>query len=580
MGLDVRIGLPSFPAENKQLSPSGPSDTGNVIPINDLVETNLFALFDSISDAILILDECKIIACNNIVLEMFACEREQMINRSLGKYLLQEQSDRVVSSETIKQIMNKALEGESQFLESKFTRSDGIVFDAEIILNCLKVREKKILYCIVRDVSKNKREKEFYKALVVNSLVGIYILRDGKFRFVNPKFQEMVGYGYDELVGRKSLSLVHSGDQETARKKAIKMLKMQGPMSMPYELRIITKDGRVKWLLEIVIPVIIDGKREILGNCIDIDDRKKAEEALKTSEERYREILESIEDGYYEIDLQNKVTFFNQAYCKILGFTRKELTGMQISQYVDKENFEKIRNVARKVYKTDQPEKCSDFVIIRKDGFQRHVETSLSLMKDSTGKPVGFRGVARDIDDRKKAEETIIRMAYHDTLTGLPNRSLFNDRLNMAISSAQRNNGSFVVMMLDLDKFKLVNDTLGHDIGDLLLQGVSSRLRALLRKSDTVARMGGDEFMLLLPEIKDEKDAETIARKVIHSFQRAFILKDHELKITASIGIANFPGDGMDFDTLKKNADIAMYNAKRKGRNIFQSYCSSMKQEI
>jgi diguanylate cyclase (GGDEF)-like protein len=193
-------------------------------------------------------------------------------------------------------------------------------------------------------------------------------------------------------------------------------------------------------------------------------------------------------------------------------------------------------------------------------------------MKDLSGKAIGFRGIVRDIDERKKAEATILHMAYHDALTGLPNRLLFNDRLNVAMAAAQRNNKRFGVMMLDLDKFKLINDSLGHDIGDQLLQSVGDRLRGRLRKSDTVARMGGDEFMLLLPEINQREDAEVIAKKIVDSFQRVFVLGSHELKITTSIGIAVYPESGLDFDTLKKNADIAMYKAKEQGRNNFQTY--------
>ena len=355
------------------------------------------------------------------------------------------------------------------------------------------------------------------------------------------------------------------------------MLKMQ--RTTPYEFRTVTKSGQIKWSMETVIPIYYDGKREILGNYMDIDDRKKVEEALKASEERYRTILENIEDGYYELNLKGKFTFFNEACRKIFGYSREELMGMNDHQYVDKDTSEKLNRLALKVYQTGQPEKGYTLEVIRKDGFKRHVEMSASLIKDVAGKPVGFRGIVRDINERKKAEATILHMAFHDALTGLPNRLLFNDRLNVAMASAQRNNKKFGVMMLDLDKFKHINDSLGHDIGDQLLQSVGNRLRGRLRKSDTVARMGGDEFMLLLPEINQREDAEVIARKIVDSFQRAFALGNHELKITTSIGIAVYPESGLDFDTLKKNADIAMYKAKENGRNNFQSYNEAFEQK-
>jgi diguanylate cyclase (GGDEF)-like protein/PAS domain S-box-containing protein len=538
--------------------------------INDQNETNFCALFDSINDAVFLLDGNNVIDCNNRMLDMFVCGRHQIINQPLLKFSPFQQPDGSDSEERLKQKISVALNGESQFFEWKLAQSNNNVFDAEVSFNCVEWKGKRILHCIVRDVTDRKREEELYKTLATSSPVGIYVVREGKFRFVNPRFQEFVGYSFQELIGMKSISLIHPDDREAARASAIKMLKMQ--RSTPYEFRTVTKTGQIKWTMETVIPIFYDGKREILGNYMDIDDRKKAEEALKASEERYRTILENIEDGYYEVDLKGNFTFFNESCRKIFGYPRAELMGMSSKQYVDEEMTKKLLQLAGKVYRTGFPEKGSDLEIISRGGFKRHIEISVSLMKDIAGNPIGFRGIVRDIADRKKSEATILHMAYHDALTGLPNRLLFNDRLNVAMLSAQRNNKKFAVMMLDLDKFKNINDTYGHDIGDQLLQSVGNRLRGRLRKSDTVARMGGDEFMLLLPEIDHAEYAELIAKKIVESFQRPFSLGKLDLQITTCIGIAIYPDSGADFDALKKNADIAMYKAKESGRNNYQSY--------
>ena len=172
--------------------------------------------------------------------------------------------------------------------------------------------------------------------------------------------------------------------------------------------------------------------------------------------------------------------------------------------------------------------------------------------------------------ERKRAEEIIRQLAYHDSLTGLPNRRLFNERLNLEMAHARRNQHKLTVMLLDLDNFKEVNDTLGHSIGDLLLQAVGERLRSLLRESDTVARMGGDEFMLILPEIAGGEDADKVAVKILEAFRKPFVFDGHETRITTSVGIALYPDDGEDGDTLMKNADIAMYRAKDRGRDDYQ----------
>jgi diguanylate cyclase (GGDEF)-like protein/PAS domain S-box-containing protein len=574
MDKSTRTSEPFCQPEDQSRIHSPSAETKNAFGISNPLETKIYTLFESFNDAVFLLNEGRIIDCNNKTLEMFACKREQIINQSLEKYLPLQQPDGSASAEKMKQKIAVAINGESQFFEWKLVQANNNLFDAEISFNCLELKGKKLLHCVVRDVTERKRQEELYKTLATSSPVGIYISRGGKFRFVNPKFQEFVGYNTEELIGRDSISMIHPDDRDAARENAIKMLKMQ--RTTPYEFRTVAKDGSIKWTMETVIPIFYDGKREILGNYMDIDDRKKAELALMASEERYRSILENIEDGYYEMDINGRLTFFNESCRKILGYPREELMGMDNRQFVDKDTAAKLFQLAVRVYQTNKAEKSSDFEVIRKDGFKRHIEISISLMKDISGLTIGFRGIVRDVDDRKKAEATILHMAYHDTLTGLPNRLLFNDRLNVAMSAAQRNNKKFAVMMLDLDKFKKINDTSGHSVGDQIPQSVGNRLRGRLRKSDTVARIGGDEFMLLLPEINQKEDAEVIAKKIIDSFQRPFILGNSNMKITTSIGIAVYPDSGLDFDTLKKNADIAMYKAKECGRNNFQNYDEAM----
>jgi len=182
--------------------------------------------------------------------------------------------------------------------------------------------------------------------------------------------------------------------------------------------------------------------------------------------------------------------------------------------------------------------------------------------------------VWRDITERKRIEEAIRHLAYHDVLTGLPNRMLFADRLVLAIAQAKRRQGTMAVMMLDLDGFKSINDTYGHHIGDQLLQSVGDRLTRTLREGDTLSRLGGDEFMVLLPVINEAANSSQIADKILSAFRQPFFCEDNELFTTASIGIAVYPGDGEDMDTLTKHADTAMYQAKSMGRNRYCLYGS------
>ncbi|MDP2725809.1 MAG: sensor domain-containing diguanylate cyclase, partial [Syntrophales bacterium] len=203
------------------------------------------------------------------------------------------------------------------------------------------------------------------------------------------------------------------------------------------------------------------------------------------------------------------------------------------------------------------------------DGQRRQVESSISLIRNAKGETIGFMGIIRDVTEKKKAEETIRHMAYHDFLTGLPNRLLFTDRLNVAMAQARRQQVKIALMMLDLDKFKEINDTLGHNAGDILLQKVGKRLAELVREGDTAARVGGDEFTLLMHNITDNKDVAVIATKVLEVFQNPFICDQHKLYITPSIGIAIYPNHGLDTSSVLNHADQAMYRAKEKGNGYY-----------
>lgn len=212
---------------------------------------------------------------------------------------------------------------------------------------------------------------------------------------------------------------------------------------------------------------------------------------------------------------------------------------------------------------------------IKRKGESRFYQGTLSSILDRQKKLVGYVLMLHDITERREQERTILHMAYHDSLTGLPNRVLLGDRLSQALAAAKRNSTAGALMMLDLDRFKDINDSLGHSSGDALLKAVSKRLTGILRKSDTVSRMGGDEFVVLLPTIAGSESSAEIAGKIVRAIRRPFSCDGQTLKVTTSIGIANFPEDGEDAETVLKNADIALYRVKETGRNSFLRYTGS-----
>jgi diguanylate cyclase (GGDEF)-like protein/PAS domain S-box-containing protein len=281
-----------------------------------------------------------------------------------------------------------------------------------------------------------------------------------------------------------------------------------------------------------------------------------------------RNILESINtEVIMVVDSHRRIQMVNESV-NIFGFSPEEVIKkttdlLYLDRRVDKNRPTEIRDSVNKI----------GFHIGQATGRKRTGETfPLEIMTVSLKGSEGVVVVIRDITERKQTEEKIRQMAYHDSLTGLPNRKLFSDRLNIAIVQAQRNQKKVGIAMLDLDHFKDVNDTLGHTMGDLFLKATAERLHVTLRKGDTIARFGGDEFVLILPDLAIIEDATQIAQKIIDSFCNPFLIDSHQLVTTTSIGIVVYPNDGTTEDLLLRNADIAMYQAKQEGRNQYQLY--------
>lgn len=286
--------------------------------------------------------------------------------------------------------------------------------------------------------------------------------------------------------------------------------------------------------------------------------------------------LDSTADGILVIDQAVKIGSFNKRFVEMWRIP-DDIAASQDSnkalafiseQLKDPDTFlSKVNNLYA------QPNAESHDILAFKDGriFERYSQPQY-LDREIVGRVWSYR----DVTERVRAEEKIRYQAMHDLLTGLPNRVLFNDRLSLALANAHRRQGLLAVMFMDLDRFKTINDTLGHDFGDQLLQAIAKRLKDCLRESDTVARWGGDEFTLLLPEVIDVKEAANIAQRILQALKPAFNLEGHQLHITNSIGIALYPDDGEVAETLLKNADAALYRAKEQGRNNYQLYTSTM----
>jgi len=308
-----------------------------------------------------------------------------------------------------------------------------------------------------------------------------------------------------------------------------------------------------------------------LGRVIE---RTRGERALQTSEAQYRLLFERNLAGVYRTTITGRMLSCNPALARILGYDSAEelLSTPVLQHYPDPVERERLlvqlhENGSVAAYEVR---------LRRKDGSEIWVIENATLMRAKDGSDSVVEGTVIEITERKKAEEMIRYMAYHDYLTRLPNRALFQDRLTVALAQARRHREGMALLSLDLDRFKLVNDTLGHAAGDALLKAVGDRLRRTVREGDTVARVGGDEFLILLTGVDHAEYGAKVARKILAAFARPFRIEGRQLHATASMGISLYPHDGDEVDVLARNADAAMYRAKETGRNNYQLYAPAM----
>lgn len=284
-------------------------------------------------------------------------------------------------------------------------------------------------------------------------------------------------------------------------------------------------------------------------------------------------IVETVREPLLVLDRDLRVVTASRSFYEFFKVKPEETVGQLIYDLGDKQwDISKLRELLEKILPQqiafNNYEVEHDFVTI---GRRTLLLNARQIEREVVKERIILLAI-EDITERKKYEEKIQQMAFHDSLTGLPNRKLFSDRLGIVLAQAKRNKKKVGIVMLDLDNFKDVNDTLGHDVGDTLLKAVAERLSVTLRKSDTVARFGGDEFVLIFPDMEVIEEAIQVVQKIIDRFHKPFLIDTHQLVVTTSIGIAVYPKDGMDEEILMKNADIAMYQAKQAGRARYQLY--------
>ncbi|MCM3763912.1 sensor domain-containing diguanylate cyclase [Neobacillus niacini] len=456
----------------------------------------------------------------------------------------------------------------------KAVHRSGEILDLQLKCIPLIVKNEIIgIFCVAKvltELTKNtfslKQLEGRFNALFNSIADAVHLLDlNGNIIDVNPAFEKLYGWKREELVGKPSPIIPEN------RLKYANLIKEKvklGENLSGIEVDALRKDGTILTVSLTFSPVRnVDGEIVAFsGVARDISRYKQLEVALKESEEWFRLIADNATDLIAMFKPDGVVKYASPSHELVLGFLPVFYEGLHILDMIHSDDIPKVESLFTSLAQTKK-EKIIEFRHKHWDGHWVWMESKVIQILNEKGDILHFLALGRDMTERKMYRERLTYMAYHDTLTGLPNRRLFKERLDQSLKEAKRYERKLAVIFMDIDNFKQVNDTYGHDAGDELLKQFSNRVMNQLRESDTIARLGGDEFTILLPEFHEELEVERVARRIITSLQEPWKIEGNTLRITSSMGIAFYPKDGTNRHELLKSADSALYEVKRSGKN-------------
>ena len=582
-------------------------------------ETRFKVIFNESTDGMLLaeIETKRFVMCNPKICKMLGYSEEELLR--IGVEDLHPENDLPFVIEQFQRQAKKEIE----LATLPVKRKDGSIFYADVNTSLIILAGEKYLMGSFRDITERKQSEEQLKKYQ-GRLEELVEERTYEFEMVNKKLQQdiaerkkaeqelresekryrnlwddapvdyhtldtqgiitnvnktevkMLGYKSKDMIGKSIFDFILPEQREEAKKRFHE--KLTGKRLSKAERRIYVKNDGSKLYVSIDDMLEYDKDGKITGiktTMVDVTESKKMEEALKESELQYKTTINSMRDAIHVVDADLRIILYNNALQKWLEDMgiKADLDGKILFDIIPFLS-DKVRSEYSQVFESGEILTTEEHINFTGKEWATEVR---KIPIEENNKIVRVLTIIRDITERRKTEETIRHLAYHDILTNLPNRTLFNNRLALELNRAQRNKQKVSVMLMDLDRFKKINDTLGHSFGDQLLQGVGKRLSEIVRSSDTVARMGGDEFILLLPETTRIQDITKVAKKILESIKKPFLISGKELRITTSIGISIYPTHGEDAETLIKNADIAMYQAKKAGRNKFFRYKANPK---
>ena len=418
--------------------------------------------------------------------------------------------------------------------------------------------------------------------LLVEQIPAITYIADFKgarpFLYVSPQAEELLGYPVSDWVEDTAFweQILHPEDRD--RVLAEEQRTMAAEETFESEYRLISRDGRVLWFWERDTIVRDDYGKPVCtqGVLVDVTDVKQAEAQIRDERDRAQRYLDIAGTMIVVIASDGRVSLVNRRTCEVLGYSEEELLGRDwFDLVIPDSDRDSTRSAFRRMV-AGELERSEEFEhrVLSKTGAERLIAWRNKSLRDEHDRVTGILSSGEDITERRKAQERVAYLAYHDQLTALPNRAMLQDNLTVAVARASRSGLAVGLLCLDLDDFKLVNDSLGHAVGDELLLAAAKRLGDAKRHGDVLARAGGDEFFVLLPDLPEEGESAAVAaaQRVVEAFQEPFEVAGTELHVSTSVGVSLFPRDAGDADELLRHADAAMYQAKRDARAGFAMY--------
>ena len=536
-------------------------------------------IIETTSEGVWIVDaENKTVFANNRMAEMLGYTLDEMLGMPLLAFINEEWQSLTIAALTYVQ---RRVQGSKESFDFQLRRKDGSNLWAIVSANPIFDAAGQYVGALgmFTDITRRKQaeveiqqSEQKYRNLFDNSLVGMFrsSLSDGTVLDANAAILRM--FGFDSYEGIRTVSLyINPTDRET-----LNQLVLEQGFVENFETQVRRKDGSVFW---VSYSAKLYAKEDYLeGVMIDITERKQSEEALRAKKEFLKVVLGNIPQFIFWKDRNSVYLGCNHNFAIAAGLNSPEkiigLTDYDLPWKKEEADF--FRECDARIMETNTAEYHIIAPQLHADGKQAWLDTTKIPLHDAQGNVIGILGSYEDITERQLAQEKIRYQALHDLLTGLPNRTLFNDELSVSLTNAASRQSLLAVMFLDLDRFKTINDTLGHAIGDRLLQGVAERLITYLQDSGIIARWGGDELTVLLPQLNCIEEAAKVAQQILDTIKQPFNLEGHQLHISSSIGIAVYPQNGEDSETLLRNADAALYRVKQQGRNNYQFYTAAM----